>query len=95
MKEARQKEALLEMFRRAYAASTPPGDFDKLMAESPKNDSGEVLVPYDDYECDHNTLETIVSDVFKEYRVPHYLRQRFRFSFFLGAAPRTKREILQ
>ena len=36
-REQRDSDILMEMYRRAFAASTPPADFDALVAEAETN----------------------------------------------------------
>ena len=36
---------MLEIYRRAFAASTPIGDFDKLMSEAEINEFGQKTIP--------------------------------------------------
>lgn len=91
LKQERFKEALYEMYRRAYAASEPVGDWDELMKNAETNEQGEKVIPYDDYECEHAVMEQIVEDVFKEYRIRRGLdRKQLSITFWLGCSPKTK-----
>lgn len=95
MKKDKEDEILLEMYRRAYKASTPSGDFDKMLAEAEINELGQKVIPFNDYECEMEVLEQIVKDVIKEYKVPKHRQEAFRVSFMLGCSPKTKRNVEQ
>lgn len=90
MKQTKDEKILFEMYRRAFAASTPPGNFDELLETSPKNEFGAVVIPYHDYECEQSVMSKIVDDVLKEYKVPKWRRKAFSFNFWLGCSPKTK-----
>ena len=62
---------MLEIYRRAFAASTPIGDFDKLMSEAEINESGQKTIPFMDYELDDDIAQKIINAVLKEYKVPN------------------------
>jgi hypothetical protein len=92
-REQRDFDILTEMYRRAFAASTPPADFDALVAVAETNVVGQKVIPYLDYECEQETMDRIVTDVLREYRVPKWRRPLFRNSFMLGCSPKTKQKI--
>lgn len=92
-REQRDSDILTEMYRRAFAASTPPADFDALVAVAETNALGQKFIPYMDYECEQETLEAIVMAVLREYRVPKWRRPMFRNSFMLGCSPKTKQSL--
>lgn len=90
MSKKTNKLILHELYRRAFAASTPYGNWDKLLAEAVINDQGEKVIPYMDYECEGAVLEDIFHTVMKEYKVPKGVQNRFSFLFYLGCGPKTK-----
>ena len=92
-REQRDFDILTEMYRRAFAASTPSADFDALVAVAETNEYGQKVIPYLDYECEQETMDRIVTDVLREYRVPKWRRPLFRNSFMLGCSPKTKQKI--
>jgi hypothetical protein len=89
-REQKEYDILMEMYRRAFAASTPVGDFDNLMEIASLNEFGQPIVPYWEYECDGDVMDKIVVDVLKEYKVPKLKRTAFRTTFMLGCSPKTK-----
>jgi hypothetical protein len=82
-----------EMYRRAYAASTPIGDFDVMVQNAPRNEFGQKVIPYLKYECEQEVMEQIIIDVLKEYKVPKRRHELFRNSFMLGCSPKTKQKV--
>ena len=92
-KERKDFEIMSEMYRRAYAASTPVGDFDALVENASINEFGQKVIPYLKYECEQEVMDQIIADVLKEYKVPKRRHQLFRNSFMLGCSPKTKQQI--
>lgn len=90
MKRGTEELILFEMYRRAFAASTPKGDFDEMLKNAEINEFGEKTIPFNDYECKSETMEKIIQDVLKEHKVPKHKHSMFRFSFILGCSPRSK-----
>lgn len=88
----KDEKILDELYRRSFAASEPPGDWDRLLEIAPLNEEGRKVIPYMDYECEEGVLEEIFKDVMKEYKVPKWRQKQFHFSFMLGCSPKTKRE---
>jgi len=93
MKKLHRDEKILhELYRRAFARSTPQGDFDSLMENAEINEQGEKVIPYMDYECEEEVLQEVFNSVMKEFRVPVPRRKAFSFHFYLGCSPKTKRK---
>ena len=92
-RERRDFEIMSEMYRRAYAASTPVGDFDAMVQNAPLNEFGQKVIPYLKYECEQEVMEQIIVDVLKEYKVPKRRHELFRNSFMLGCSPKTKQRV--
>lgn len=90
MTKKKDEIILHELYRRAFAASTPYGNWDKMLEKAIINEDGEKEIPFMDYECEANTLENIFNDVMKEYKVPKRKQKNFSFSFYLGCSPKTK-----
>jgi hypothetical protein len=83
------EEIMHELFRRAFAVSTPPGDFDELMAKAETNEFGQKVIPFMDYECPHEVMEKILEDTMKEFKVPKHRISAFSFNFWLGCSPKS------
>ena len=83
------EEIMHELFRRAFAVSTPPGDFDELMAKAETNEFGQKVIPFMDYECPHEVMEKILEDAMVEFKVPKHRIKAFSFNFWLGCSPKS------
>lgn len=83
-------EALHEMYRRAFAVSTPPVDWDEMLNNAGLNSDGEKIIPFMDHECELAYMSVIVHNVTKEYKIPTYLRRPLATNFWLGCSPKTK-----
>ena len=92
-RERRDFEIMSEMYRRAYAASTPVGDFDAMVQNAPLNEFVQKVIPYLKYECEQEVMEQIIVDVLKECKVPKRRLELFRNSFMLGCSPKTKQKV--
>jgi hypothetical protein len=88
-KKIKDEEIMHEIYRRAFAASTPPGDFDELMAKAETNEFGQKVIPYMDYECSNEVMEKILQDTLNEYKVPKHRIKAFSFNFWLGCSPKS------
>jgi hypothetical protein len=91
-RQDKDEKILSELYRRAFAASTPKGDFDLMMENATTNQWGQKEIPFMDYECEEEVLESIFNSVMKEFKVPVYRRKAFKFHFYLGCSPKTKRK---
>lgn len=89
-RENKDDKILHELYRRAFAASTPKGDFDLLLENATTNQWGQKEIPYMDYECESEVLEEIFNSVMEEFKVPVSRRNAFNFHFYLGCSPKTK-----
>jgi hypothetical protein len=81
---------LLEIYKRTYAASTPPADFEKLMEEATLNEFHQKVIPFMDYEIEDEVAESIMNEVLKEFKVPKYRYDVFKRSYWLGCSPKSK-----
>jgi len=88
-KNNNDEQIMHELYKRAFAASTPPGDFDELMAKAEINENGQRVIPYMDYECPHEVMEKILEDAMVEFKVPKHRISAFSFNFWLGCSPKS------
>lgn len=87
----KDREILHEMYKLAFAASTPSADFDVLVENATVNELGQKEIPYMEYECEEETLKKILEDTMRKHKVPKWRKQEFSISFYLGCSPKTKR----
>ena len=86
-----EEQAILECYRRMFKASTPSGDFDELLAKAEKNDIGQKVIPFMDYEIEENMFTKILQDIIKEFKIKKYRQDLFRVTIALGCAPKFKK----
>jgi len=83
-------KVMLELFREAYKAATPPADFDELYEKAHLNELGERVIDFDSYVIENEVLDRIFEDTMKKFKVPKWKRRGYRFHYDLGAIPRSK-----
>lgn len=84
------EDAMMECYRRLFKESTPSGDFDYLVETAIINDRGQKEIPFMNYELEESKWDSIFKEIYKEYKIPIYLRQSFKTSIILGCSPKTK-----
>ena len=89
-KEERNREIMHLLYKRAFAESEPPADFDELLEKAELNSRGEKVIPFMDHECDHEKLQEIFDTTMEEYKVPKDRIKDFSFNFWLGCSPKSK-----
>lgn len=90
MRPEKVDKILHELYRKAFKASTPSGDWDEMYANAPLNEFNQKVIPFRDYECEHEVLEEILETTLKEHKVPKWRRRSFEITFWLGCSPKTK-----
>lgn len=88
-KEERDQEILHTLYKRSFAASTPPADFDELLEKAEINKFGQKVIPFMDHECSNEKLQEIFDSTMDEYKVPKDRIKAFSFHFWMGCSPRS------
>ena len=70
-----------------YAAADPAADFDILMEESPRNEKGQIMIPYNDYKISYKLYNEIVENILKDFKANRYIKQAIRNTINLGCSP--------
>lgn len=91
MKRKTDYEILLEIYRKVYAVSEPPADFDELVANAELNERGERVIKFMDYQCEESVMQNIFDETMKKYKIKGQKEKQFSFSFWLGCSPKTKK----
>lgn len=86
-------DILTEIYRRVYAVSEPPADFDHLVATAEINAYGQKDIKFDNYQCNDEVMKKICEDTLDEFKVKGYKRSQFFHSFWLGCSPRSKKQL--
>ena len=88
-------QAINEIYTRVYKLAEPSADFEELKRNSPKNEMGQINIPFNDYEIEMSVYEDIFSEVVKKYRIYGYQRKSLAQYLILGALPKFKKETSQ
>lgn len=91
MKRKTDYEILLEIYRKVYAVSEPPADFDELVANAEINERGEKVIKFLEYECEEAVMQQIFDEIMTKYKIKGQRQKQFSFSFWLGCSPKTKK----
>lgn len=75
-------------FDRLYKKAIPKGDYFKLLSTSPRNEQGEILIPYDDYIIGEHTTIKIVENIGNKLKMSGFEKNELHFNVYLGASPR-------
>lgn len=84
-------EILLEIYRKVYAVSEPPADFDELVANAEVNERGEKQIKFLEYQCEEAVMQQIFDETMAKYKIKGQRQKQFSFSFWLGCSPKTKK----
>ena len=92
----RIEDAMHNCYRELFANSTPKGDFDKMMAEAEKNEFGQLIIPFMDYEIDEEDFERILENIMNDkiLKMSAYEKRGFKIAITLGCSPKFKPRFL-
>lgn len=95
-KKQRIDDAMLDCYRELFTNSTPKGDFDAMMAEADKNEFGQLVIPFMDYELEEAKFEEIIQKYLndKTLKLTEYEKRSFSVSIYLGCSPKFKSKSL-
>ena len=85
------KQAVFACYAELYENATPKADFYELMENSPKNERGQIDIPFMDYSIEaekyDEILEKFVND--KKLKMTNAEKSDFRVTINLGCSPKT------
>ena len=90
-KEKEIHKVCMKIYSELYAASTPPADFELLMEESPRNDKGQIMIPYWDYEIEQSVCDDIIKNILSNSKLKKYEKDGISRSIYLGCSPKFKK----
>ena len=79
-----------EIYRLLYAASSPPADFDELVANATIDEKGQKHIPFMEHEIDERVMSLIIDSVLKEKKVKKDKWQMFKNTIYLGCSPKSR-----
>jgi ABC-type iron transport system FetAB permease component len=85
----KEDKILWEIYKRLFAASTPKGDFEELVANAIIDDEGRRHIPFMDYVIEQDVMDNIIETVLKENRVRKDQRGKYKTSVYLGCSPKS------
>lgn len=90
----KEQKIIWQIYKEMYAVSTPAADFDKLVEEAEKNELGQKIIPFNDYEISEKDYEEILERNLKGKRLTKLKQQMIRNTIALSVSPRFKKEKL-
>ena len=92
MKETKEQKIIWQIYKEMYAVSTPPADFENLVNSAEKNEKGQKIIPFNDYEIPLRDYEDILKKNLKGKRLTKLKQQMIKNTIALGISPRFKKE---
>lgn len=87
MTDKKFKEVYHEAMTEIYKASIPSASWDDLLRDSPRNEAGQILIPYEDYHISDQILDEIIETTAKKHRLNQFELQSLRSNVYLGPSP--------
>jgi len=84
MREEKLKDAIFEIYRRAYKEADPPADFDEIM----KSGEGQREGFFMNYYLPIERLTEIINEVCKERNIKTWNKDMVKTNVLLGGSPR-------
>lgn len=81
-------KVLLNTYKELYLQSTPPADFEELMKTCPKNNLGQVEIPYNEHEIEEELFNEIL--VKNSKNLSKFHKQILKTTVLLGCSPKFK-----
>ena len=69
--------------------------FDLLMENSPKNEQGQIMIPYMNHEISEELCDQIIDEVLGNLRISKRMKQTLRTAIYLGCSPKFKAQQTQ
>lgn len=93
MSKKNNEEIITDIYKTLYALSTPPADFDLLVKTSPRNESGQIMIPFNDHEIDENLAEAVINQTLDKSKISKIEKQKIKATIYLGCSPKFKSKI--
>lgn len=92
MKESKETKIIWQIYKELYANSKPKVDFDELVNSAEKNEEGQKIIPFNNYEISEEDFNRIIEEQLKGKRLTKLAKQMIRNSITLGASPAFKKK---
>jgi hypothetical protein len=91
MKLTKEVKCILDIYRECYKVSEPVGDFDFYMETCPKNERGEIEIPFDKHEMLKSDFDRILKEQLLKYKIKSpNLKNAIKVTVTLGCSPKFK-----
>ena len=84
------RDILFEIYRAAFAMSTPSADFDELVRTADVDEFGHKKIEYEKYVISEELYDEIVSSILGKYKLSDYDRKAIKEAAYLGCGPMFK-----
>lgn len=91
MKETKIQKIIWDIYRELYANSEPKGNFDQLVNSAEKNEEGQKIIPFENYEISEEDFDRIIKEQLKGKRLTKLSKQMIINTITLGVSPRFKK----
>lgn len=84
------KQAVLDCYQEMYANATPKADFKKLMETCPKNERGQIDIPFMNYGIEEKKYDQILNKFLTDKKLKMTKREQddFKVTINLGCSPK-------
>jgi len=89
MKGEKIDSIMMDIYRVLYRNSTPPADFDELVANATINERGEKEIDFMAYSIDQKLFDELMGAELKKHRIQKYYKELIRRSIYLGCSPKS------
>jgi hypothetical protein len=91
--KTKEDKTLYEIYKRLFAAATPPGDFDELVENAEFDKYGRRHIPFMDYEIENDIMDNIINSILDENKIKNeHKRKQYITTIYLGCSPKSKIE---
>jgi len=81
------KDVYHEAMTEIYKASIPSASWDDLLRDSPRNEAGQIEIPFENYHISDRILDEIIQATAKKYRLSQDDLESLRTNVYLGPSP--------
>ena len=85
------QKIIWDIYRELYANSEPSCDFDELVNSAQKNEKGEKIIPFENYEISEEDFDRIIKEQLKGKRLTKLSKQMIINTIILGCSPKFKK----
>ena len=92
MKLNKIEQIVWNIYRELYQNAEPKADFDELFNNAELNESGQRIIPFENYFIDEDLAKEIVEKHLKGRRLTPLSKSAVKANVYLGVAPAFKKK---